>query len=88
MSKRAERRKNLQRMKNKAKKVYSSVDPSKAIKWANHLKVCSCHGCCNPRRSGYFKNQVTRQESEAYMKYLESLSDSEKIRHCRYGKAG
>ena len=93
---RAERRQHLRRMKAKARKVarqswgYKLNDPflKRAEKWANHLKMCSCHGCCNPRRSGYFKNEVTRQEWLAYLKFLEETENESKVKHCRYRKVG
>lgn len=58
----------------------------RAEQWANHLKMCSCHGCGNPRRSGYFKNEVTRQEWLAYLKYLEGSGNENRVKHCRYRK--
>ena len=88
MSKRAERRHHLSRMKAKAIRIFPTLDPKQAIKWANHLKMCSCQGCCNPRRSGYIKNEVTRQECLAYVKYLEGIGSERKVKHCRYRKAG
>jgi hypothetical protein len=104
MDKREERRHHLRRMKAKARLVakyswgYSSSyhnQPEKldellkrAEKWANHLKMCSCYGCCNPRRSGYFKNEVTRQEWLAYVKYLEGMGCEAQVKHCRYRKVG
>jgi len=35
-----------------------------ARKYASHGKLCSCDGCCNPRRSGYNKTRekLTMQE--------------------------
>lgn len=48
MFSRAERRHHLARMKAKAKRVYP--DNYKAIKYANHLKVCSCFLCGNARK--------------------------------------
>lgn len=47
-SKRARRRRDLQRMKARARRIYSGV--AKAAYWANHLAVCSCALCGNPRR--------------------------------------
>lgn len=60
----------------------------RAEKWANHLKMCSCHGCCNPRNSGYYKNEVTRQEWLAYVKFLEESGNEQMVVHCRYRKVG
>ncbi len=102
MSKRAERRYHLDRMKAKARHVafYSwgyrhcyigaklVAELQRAEKWANHLKMCSCHGCCNPRRSGYYKNEVTRQEWLAYLKFLEESGNEACVKHCRYRKVG
>jgi len=45
--KRARRRRDLDRMKAKARKLYPH-DP--AAKLANHLAQCSCHMCGNARR--------------------------------------
>lgn len=49
-SKRALRRHHLQRMKAKAKRVYHFCSPQQAVKYANHLQLCSCHGCGNRRK--------------------------------------
>jgi hypothetical protein len=42
------------------------VDPEKlevaAHKLADNLKCCSCHMCCNVRRSTWTKDGQTRQE--------------------------
>jgi hypothetical protein len=46
-TKRAERRHHAGRMKQKAKRIYNNDN---AVKYANHLAVCSCFGCGNPRR--------------------------------------
>lgn len=104
MAKRAERRYHLNRMKAKARyvalhswgygqsyngqQVDVQTELKRAEKWANHLKMCSCYGCCNPRRSGYFKNEVTRQEWLAYVKYLEGIGCESRVKHCRYRKVG
>lgn len=50
--KRALRRHHKQRMKAKAIRVYYFHTPENAIKHADHLKVCSCYGCGNPRHYG------------------------------------
>jgi hypothetical protein len=92
--KREYRRHHLRRMKAKARMVakgwcFGKPDADflkRAEKWANHLKMCSCHGCCNPRRSGYFKNEVTRQEWLAYLKFLEESGNENRVKHCRYRK--
>ena len=36
------------------------------VKNADHLKVCSCSMCCNPRRQ--WKGDVTRQEKLAALR--------------------
>ena len=48
-TKRARRRRHHRRMKAKARRVYPHDHAAKA---ANHLKVCSCWMCGNPRRYG------------------------------------
>lgn len=104
MGKRAERRYHLKRMKAKARYVAlhswgygrswaghfidKEAELKRAEKYANHLKMCSCFGCCNPRRSGYYKNEVTRQEWLAYVKYLEGMGCESQVKHCRYRKVG
>lgn len=49
-TKRALRRHHLARMKARAIRVYYFHSPEQAIKYANHLQVCSCYGCGNQRR--------------------------------------
>lgn len=46
--KRARRRRDLARMKAKARRVYPEVP--QAPKWADHLTVCSCWMCGHRRR--------------------------------------
>jgi len=48
-AKRAQRRRYLRRMKAKARHVYPHDDKARA---ANHMKVCSCWMCGNPRKYG------------------------------------
>ena len=63
--KRAERRHQKRLMKNWAKKVahkiwnYDSSDSvtESFVKNADNLKMCSCDGCRNPRRSKWSKNK-------------------------------
>lgn len=70
------RRMDLKRMKNKARKVYNEADPEKAIKWANHLKVCSCsNGCGNPRRTHPGTTNLTRSELKAQMDFKEQINE-------------
>lgn len=47
---RERRRRDLLRMKKKAIKYFYFKDPRLAIKNANHMSVCSCFMCGNPRR--------------------------------------
>lgn len=49
-SRRAKRRHDLERMKNKAMRVYGRYMGQRAIKTANHLALCSCWACGNQRR--------------------------------------
>jgi hypothetical protein len=57
--KRAVRRQELSRKKRQARKIYPH---DKKARSANHLKMCSCHMCGNPRR--HFKS-ATLQEQRA-----------------------
>lgn len=66
MSKRAERRHHLRRMKTKAERIYWQSplakyfgDSSPMIKTANHLKSCSCYMCGNPRK--WFKEKTIQE---------------------------
>lgn len=77
--KRRRRRNDQKRKKAKARRVYSSqrtgnpqfdFDDSEievmAAKHANHLAVCSCEDCGNPRRRAWRKkDQLTLQERRA-----------------------
>lgn len=58
-AKRALRRAALARKKKRARKLYPD---DKKTRYANHLAVCSCPVCGNPRR--HFGNSHTRQLSE------------------------
>ena len=73
MSKRALRRFHSRRMKAKAKRVYP--DWERAWKWADHLKGCSCHMCCNPRHSFYVKgdDRNTKQENRSKVRFDEQV---------------
>ena len=55
--KRAIRRLMLQNKKKKSCSVYKSAP--NAVKYANHMKTCSCFMCGNPRK---WFGQKTRQE--------------------------
>ena len=61
MSKRAERRTHKQRMKRKAKLIYSGCRCPE--KYADHLSCCSCWMCGNPRKHWTSR---TRQEDIFY----------------------
>lgn len=54
------RRNDKMRMKRKARKIYNHA--SFPDKYADHLAVCSCWMCGNPRK---FFNEKTRQEKKA-----------------------
>lgn len=63
-AKRARRRRDLERMKAKARRIYPH---DKDAKWAEHLQGCSCSMCGNPRRSSWFKGErLTIQERKFY----------------------
>jgi len=49
---------------------------SRAVKYHNHLKVCSClsHGCGNPRRGGWYP-PTTSQERLADLELREALEE-------------
>lgn len=53
-TKRDRRRRDLQRMKARARRIYADRAAEKAVKWADYLAVCSCAICGNPRR--YWKS--------------------------------
>ena len=72
MSKRAERRRHLARMKAKAKRVYPTWERAKY--WANHLHGCSCNMCCNVRSNPWTKGEWTYREWEAEIKLEEGIS--------------
>jgi hypothetical protein len=102
MEKREVRRHHSRRMKAKARHValydwgyaFSYRDRpdelekflNRAEKWADHLKMCSCYGCCNQRSKKSWDSSITRQEFEAYLSYLEQVGYSDAVEHCRYGK--
>ncbi len=58
--KRARRRRDLFRMKAKARRL--RPDKPDAGRWADYLKVCSCFRCGNPRR---YWHELTVQEKRA-----------------------
>lgn len=72
-SKRARRIKDIQRMKAKAERVgVSNGLPGNWAKEYNHLAMCSCHMCRNPRRSNFYSgnSRLTLQER----KHIEAWS--------------
>lgn len=78
---RARRRADMQRMKNKAKRIarnrgYNEEDCQRWAKFADHLKVCSCWMCANPRKS--FKEK-TRQEHKADVNFKQQPYDPDSI---------
>ncbi len=61
----ARRRTDIQRMKAKARKLY----PHDALaRYANHLAVCSCWMCGNPRK---YNGDETMQERRAALQHKE-----------------
>jgi hypothetical protein len=62
-SKRARRRRDLQRMKAKARRIYG--DAAKAAYWADYLAVCSCALCGNPR--GVWKGHARRPAERRFL---------------------
>lgn len=85
MSKRAERRHHMFRMREKAKKVVNKIWGRTngdlelwARKNANHLKSCSCQMCRNPRRSDWYpeEEKKTLQERKADIQFKEQLDEA------------
>gem|GEM_PF-1190089 len=72
--KRARRRRDLSRMKAKARRIYPH-DP--LAKLAEHLHNCSCWMCGNPRRVWKMGEALTRQEQFA----LADLREVARIGH-------
>lgn len=67
--KRARRIRDKLRMKAKAVRIYSrmdspGLDPMRHAKLADHIAVCSCQMCRNPRRSSFYTGigRLTMQE--------------------------
>ena len=62
--KRALRRAHLRRMKEKAERIFvpSGMSAANAHHMANHLKICSCAICGNPRRYAKGQERFTIQE--------------------------
>lgn len=61
--KRAVRRHHLARMKKKARRIYWWNE--NGYKFANHLKVCSCIGCGNPRK--WFGDKTIQERKHEYV---------------------
>ena len=88
MSKRAERRSQLFRIRERAltlvRKIWKSKELDKwAIENAEHIKSCSCFMCCNDRRKkkGLREHErITRQEKKMNLSFNEQLDEiNEKI---------
>ena len=65
MAKRSKRRHHLARMKRKARmvsKIHSLNSSNIYEKHYNHLAVCSCHMCGNPRKRLRGKHRLTKKE--------------------------
>jgi len=75
MSKRAERRQNLRRMKKRARAAYPWVPGDRSERWANHLAVCSRACCGNPRRWLKAKEKTTRAEQKSDLDFREQLKE-------------
>lgn len=67
--KRALRRAHLRRMKAKAEQIFVPYGKSAAHarQLANHLKICSCAMCGNPRRYAKGEERLTIQEKRAFL---------------------
>ncbi len=59
MASRSRRRQDAERMKAKARRLYPHDKTGKA---ADHLAVCSCRSCGNPRRHEVGAGRLTIQE--------------------------
>lgn len=53
-----------------------TLSDSRAVKYHDHLKVCSClnHGCGNPRRGGWYP-PTTRAEQAVELELREELEE-------------
>jgi hypothetical protein len=74
--KRALRRRRNSNIKNKARKIARDIyhiDPEIVVKYFNHLKLCSCWMCGNPRK--HF-GRCTKQEEIMIQKEREMLQES------------
>lgn len=68
-TKRAARRAALALKKRDARRIYPHDPKARA---ANHLKICSCHMCGNPR---HHWNELTIQERKARASAQSSISE-------------
>lgn len=63
-AKRALRRAHKVRMGKRAAVIYPHMDPANAARLADHIKMCSCWMCGNPRRAFGPTLQEVRQASK------------------------
>jgi hypothetical protein len=87
MKNRANRRHHLQRMKKKARRIAqyswgisSSTQLKRCERNANHLALCSCMGCGNPR---YHFKSITKQEYRSFLKLLEESDLENQVQYFR-----
>ena len=75
---RGERRRRTVNKRKKARKILKSIDCDltvKTVKMFNNMKQCSCHMCCNVRRSNAPKRErLTRAE----LRQIEDLNSFDK----------
>jgi len=88
MSKRAERRAQLFRIRDRALRIVRKIWRAKEMdKWAienaEHFKECSCHMCCNEirKKKGLREHErISRQEKKMNLSFNEQLDEiNEKI---------
>lgn len=76
--KRAERRRRTQKKKNKSRKIINEMgldSSKKTCRMFNNMQKCSCHMCCNVRRSNAPKKErLTRAE----LRQIEDLNSFNK----------
>lgn len=63
---RAIRRRHKARMKRRAREVYPMAP--KAEYWCDHLAVCNCFMCRNPRHTRKGEDRLTLQERKAHLR--------------------
>lgn len=78
MKKRSLRRHHSERMKKKAELIvkgwytfYEGDIKEEASRYHNHLKICSCQMCRNPRHSNWTKTKETFQEIRSEISFKE-----------------